>query len=300
MSDDATISWLAQLQAQFGAGLRLALDRKTGVLQAPVGDYDAKLIDQLADGPTLVAAQRFAVYHRQYWFRLFTTLQQAYPLLVDLLSAWKFNEVAAQYLAQHPPTQADLHSVVAQFALYLEQKWSEDANLEVGSDSISAAVLRCAAQIDDAFSRVIVAPDLPRFSLSPELANHLAQVKLHAAPGWRLICDPWQLLQRRHELVRGTPSVQLGEIGRTRQPVWWLVFASSTGYGVRELTSRHAVFLQLLDALPLGQALTQLEAATQADAQSNLPELVQEWLAQGVRDGLWLRDSAAIEPFAPT
>jgi hypothetical protein len=57
---------LLDLQARFGAMLRTPLDRSSGELRAETSAYDAALTEAVLPTETLSAAERLAVYHRQY------------------------------------------------------------------------------------------------------------------------------------------------------------------------------------------------------------------------------------------
>ncbi|RYE86013.1 MAG: DUF2063 domain-containing protein, partial [Myxococcales bacterium] len=111
--------WLGEFQARFGTVLRTPLDRATGTLRAAVTAYDADLCRETQDAWWGPASGCLAVYNRQYWFRLFTVLQQALPLTTALVGPWAFNELAADFLLAHPPASWDIDLVPDGFAAHL-------------------------------------------------------------------------------------------------------------------------------------------------------------------------------------
>ena len=80
--------WLVELQGRFGAVIRTPLDRSSGALRATVSANAPAALDDSLDGPRRPAAERLAVYNRQYWFRLFGVMQTAFPLTARLLGHW--------------------------------------------------------------------------------------------------------------------------------------------------------------------------------------------------------------------
>ena len=96
-------STLERFQRQFSAAIRTPLDRTSGTLAAAPVQYSAELRAAVSAG-AVTADERIATYNRQYWFRLFTVLQNAYPLTTALVGAWAFNIVVEQYLLAHPPS----------------------------------------------------------------------------------------------------------------------------------------------------------------------------------------------------
>ena len=118
MSADAP-PWLAAFQARFSAVLCAPLDRSTGTLRERAADYPADACgDALATGRQS-AAERLAVYNRQYWFRLFSVLQHEYRLTARLLGAWHFNELAGRFLEANPPRHPDLGCAADGFVTFL-------------------------------------------------------------------------------------------------------------------------------------------------------------------------------------
>src|SRR4051812_20796298 len=81
----ASPAWLLELQATFGDVLRTPLSSATGTFCADTAAYPAALLARVTSRAEISQAERLAVYHRQYWFRLFTLLQGAFPLTANLI-----------------------------------------------------------------------------------------------------------------------------------------------------------------------------------------------------------------------
>ena len=55
-------------------------------------------------GPHLTAQQRIGLYNQQYWFRLFTIMQEQYPTVTRLFGFGSYNrEIAEPFLLRFPP-----------------------------------------------------------------------------------------------------------------------------------------------------------------------------------------------------
>ncbi|HEY6877328.1 MAG TPA: DNA-binding domain-containing protein, partial [Polyangiales bacterium] len=198
MSAPDALAELAEFQRQFSALLRTPLDRESGSLRAPRESYDAQLVD-LIQGD---ARARLAVYHRQYWFRLFTTLQREYPLCARLLGMWHFNGLAAAYLQEHPPAARDLQHCAHAFVPFLERSTRGQASLH----GVPTEALRESARIDRAFSRVFLAPEVTPLASLPRA--DLARVQLVLAPTVELLTESWPLMELRKQMA-ATESLAL-------------------------------------------------------------------------------------------
>jgi Putative DNA-binding domain len=97
MSWPSSPGWLLELQASFGDMLRTPLDRSTGSLRANDAAYPAPLMRAARPARDQSGGERLAAYNRQYWFRLFTVLQRAFPLTSRLIGFWHFNEYATEF-----------------------------------------------------------------------------------------------------------------------------------------------------------------------------------------------------------
>jgi hypothetical protein len=266
---------LLELQARFGAMLRTPLDRSSGELRAQTSAYDAALTEAVLPTETLSAAERLAVYHRQYWFRLFTVLQGLYPLTARLVGFWRFNDFAARHLLEHPLSGFDLDTIGEGFDERLARDLrGEDATVE-------------AAHIDAAFHRVTRAPHREPFRPRAEDAARLGSSRLQLAGNVALLSERWSLVQLRLSLPEH-PTDKPVEVGpalpRTRH---WLLKRHQSQLGLIALDAPEAELLRLVQQYPLPQALGRLEAAAPDGERATLPVRAQGWLARSVQLGVW-------------
>lgn len=289
MSWPSSPAWLCELQARFGHLLRTPLDRSTGNLRADTAAYDAVLVEASLPNETSSGADRLAIYHRQYWFRLFTTLQGLYPLSARLVGYWRFNDFAAQHLLRRPPRGFDIEAIGDDFELSLAEQLQE-AGAAIATDSrypIEASALLDAARVDAAFHRVSRAPRSEPFRPEPADAARFADSCLLLSPSAALLQERWPVSELRVGLA-DRPSnepIQLAEPWPT--PRHWLLSRQDSKLGLLELSPREAELLRLVQQMPLEQALGRLEAAAAPAERALLPERTRAWLSRSVRLGIW-------------
>lgn len=280
--------WLAELQSSFGTLLRTPLDRASGSLRAATEGYAPALVQAARAGATLSSAERLAVYHRQYWFRLFTVLQGLYPLTARLLGYWQFNAFAAEHVVKRPPRGFDIDTIGDDFELSLAQQLTEHSTIVTDTRRhVEAAAVLDAASIDAAFHRVTRAPRREPLRPRPTDAPRFHDSCLRMSASVALIRERWPLSELRLSFVeqQSDDAVQLGE--PWPQPRHWLLARQASKLGLLALEPREAELFVLLQRLPLERALGELEAALPAEESAGLPERAQAWLARSVRLGIW-------------
>ncbi|HUB08741.1 MAG TPA: DNA-binding domain-containing protein [Myxococcales bacterium] len=274
-------AWLAELQARFGAAIRTPLDRSSGTLAATEAAYDPRLVELLQGGRGVGAAGRLAVYNRQYWFRLFEALQDAFPLTMRLLGAWTFNGHAARFVLAHPPRGWDLDRVPHGFEAFLEAELERDA-------APDRAALVESARLDAAWRAVFRAPGTRPFRPSAADASRLLEARLLPSPAVELVVEHWPLLELRRKVMaeRAERRVPLPPpLPRARS---WALVRTDEAIGQLPLEDREAELLALLRTAPVREALARLEQACTPGEREELPARARGWLARSVQLGFWI------------
>jgi len=278
MSAPPTPDWLADFQHRFGAVLREPLDRATGTLTARVVRYAPDAVREIRDAANASAAARLAVYNRQYWFRLFSVLQTAYPLTTHLLGAWRFNAYAQAFLNAHPPRTWTLDDVPEGF---------DDALPALLGDDPARALLTDAARLDAHWRVLFHAPDVTPFRPGAAEAARLPDSRLVLSPRVRLWCERHALLALRPQLRADRETPHAAPPAHAA-PAWFALLAEPHGIRAVPLEPREGALLTLLARHPVRDALAQLEAETPAAERAALPAQTQRWLAQSVARGFWV------------
>lgn len=291
MTQRAPLDWLAEFQARFGAMVRTPLERRTGTLRATPEAYDSSLKAAAVPGSALSAEQRLAIYNRQYWFRLFTVFHAAYPLTTRLLSHFTFNDYVSRFLLAHPPRGWDIDTAVHGFEEFLGEAASPDSvQAQARSAKVDRTALLQAARIDAAFHHVFRAPQVEPFRPSAEHAERLLTSRLQRSPAAAVLEEEWPLCELRRTLAGDSRESAVALPPRLEQPQFWLLVRSPAKPGqlaIEALEPLEARLLRLLERLPLGQALGQLEQACSAARALRLPSDALRWLARSVESGFW-------------
>lgn len=280
-------AWLAELQARFGDMIRTPLDRTTGTLRVTTSRYDAELLTEAADGPVASARERLAVYNRQYWFRLFSVMQTAFPLTTRLVGHWYFNELCARFLLACPPSSWDLDRVPDGFDVFLEETLDGDVEVRQ-SRFVEQQALLDAARLDAAWRGVFGAPKAHPYRPSQADAPRLLEARLVPSPAVAVVEEHWPLLELRRKLQGQPGEAPVLLPPRLEEPKWWALVRRPEGIGQLPLEAREAELFRLLGRHRVQDALARLEAACSDEERDGLPAHAQRWLARSVELDFWV------------
>jgi Putative DNA-binding domain len=287
-------TWLGSLQVELGEVLRQPLDRSQGQLSASPNHYPPALVMATKPSQALAAAERLAVYNRQYWLRLFTVLHHAYPLVARLLGYWELNRLASDYLGAHPPQSWDLDEIVPGWQPFIAAQ-AQGSVLVVSHPprSLPALAVREAVAIDAAHHRIFRAPRVRAFQPTAHDGAALLRTQLCFVPAAALLTESWPLCELRREALSlaGEDLVTLG--GRLPKPRTWLLMRQELSMGLFALEHREAELLALLQRHPVAEALGVLEAQCSPAEREALPTQTRAWLARSVRLGVWAQPDRA-------
>lgn len=169
-------------------------------LRQPIGEEsrlpDSSLSDQaehfIAPSPTLKSRSRIELYAQQYWWRLFNTLHDQYPVTTRLFGYSGFNElIATPYMLKHPSTHWNINYLGRTLPHWIEAEYrAPDAPLVLAS-----------AKIDWAYIESFLAAEAPLPGAPEET--------LYLSPTTFLFELKWDLFTFRKELL-------------TQDPNWWV------------------------------------------------------------------------------
>lgn len=118
-----------------------------GAVEVSESDYRPELMEAIEHRQGLGPAARLGAYRQQYWFRLFTTMQNDFPLAGHLIGWEAFNPLVDRYLRKHPPGR-NLTTLGAKFPSWLREFHVDPLLVE-------------ACRVDAAWSRTFHAPQRP-------------------------------------------------------------------------------------------------------------------------------------------
>lgn len=277
--------WLADYQLEFTKAIRAPLDRSKGTLRSVAADKQGSLVHQIANGPLLGAAERLAVYNRQYWCRLFSVLQSEYPLLSRLVGYWFFNELAAQFLLKQPPSTADIQQAADGFVAFLQEALPN--SLVQPERVLDRHLVVQSATVDEAFREAFRAPLERIYEPSAADAAKLTTAQLRMRTGFTIIKQSYPLVQIRKALSGDTSESAPPLPEKLKVTEQWLIGRAPNGALQLQLEEQQAKLYHLCTQHPVGEALARLEAGAKKGDRSGLPSKVRVWLAQSVKLGLW-------------
>lgn len=108
-------AWWQALQDDFASFLRTPLRDDGGRLRSG-SEAAAALLPRVRDDEGVGAARRLALYHEQYWMRLFSVLQQALPRTCRVVGAFTFNRLASAFVVARGPRGFDLDELAREFS----------------------------------------------------------------------------------------------------------------------------------------------------------------------------------------
>jgi hypothetical protein len=182
---------LYEIQKWAGAMIARPLG-KLGSYGIPI--YDEKTREEasrwISPGPFLTPEQRIGIYNQQYWFRLLTILQEAYPTLLRLFGFEDFNKILAEpFLISHPPGKR-LGSLGEKLPKWIEGAYEGD----------DKRLVLAAARVDALYEENFVAPSFPPLSAAD--FGSIETQKLYLQPTISLIELDADFFSFRRELLK--------------------------------------------------------------------------------------------------
>jgi hypothetical protein len=91
--------------------------RDTGPGGSPMSEYAARFIKP---NDRLTSFERLEIYNRQYWFRLFSSMNEDFPGLRSVLGERRFDALCRAYLTDCPSRSFTLRNLGSQLEFWLE------------------------------------------------------------------------------------------------------------------------------------------------------------------------------------
>lgn len=163
----------------------------------PIANEAIKFIQK---GPVLAPAQRIEIYNQQYWWRLFKTLQENFPLVTRLFSPSSFDcDVVTPYLRDYPPNHWSLSHLGDHLVDWLKKNYN-------GKDQ---KLISDATELDWTFNQCFIeiqhSPlDLQKLSQLNE--EKLLTMTLTLQPSIHLFTWDYDLFTFRQEMLKEEPD----------------------------------------------------------------------------------------------
>ena len=271
---------LKVLQCQFGDSISTPFiieDSGDYSLQSDLYSKDLlEIILPNADAG-LSSEDRLGIYNEQYWFRLFSVMQEEYPLLCNLIGASELNKLTTAYLKKHPSISYSLRELSFKLPEFIRE--DHDWNLEA------------LHQIVDLEYYYILAFDsehCPELSVTENVKNNvelIAERPIKFQDHWFLFEEDWNLVESRKK-VQFDNDIEIDLEDKTS---YWVIYRSKRGVEEEQLGPIQFYLLSMLyDGLSINEACTVLEAELDDESLSFLAKNIQSWFAYWQHSG-WFK-----------
>lgn len=271
--------WMSEFQKQFSELIRRPLDSSTGILRTSEPGELRHTI------PLVLGKDDLEVYNRQYWFRLFTIMQNEFPLTARLMGHWSFNLLAQDYLCQIPPTHFDIQKIAEEFESFLST--SAKIKMKGFKTLVSYEILLQAAKIDTAFQEVFLAPSFHPLCLTKISHESFEKLQLRPSPIWRIIREDWQLIELR-SVISDLKDDKACPLPKSRdKTLAWLIIRQNQGIAQVPLHPLQTQLYQSLTQHNISESLAIIEKKCLEEDLPHLPSLTQKWMQESVNLQLW-------------
>ncbi len=294
-------AWLDELQRGFSAVLRSPLSSDSGTFAEDSTGYPTAFLDSLEESSSTSAARldRLALYHRQYWMRLFTVLQGHYPRFSWSVGYFHFNRLVALFLDEHAPSSFDIDEAGSGLGSFLKSELAERAQPQVGQaltplqhvlreSQRDRRLLVEALKLDTAERRVFCAVLAPTWTPSAGEIPRLPERRLQYAPGFAVVREHWDLAPHSALFRAEGATQQAKEPLELPQPRCWVFFRTPSGVSLLQVRGEQAAFLSHCRRMSFGAALQRLQATATSKQLEVITAELSGWVRQAVDLGWWV------------
>lgn len=264
---------LLEVQKWFGSAISRPLEK---------GDLIADSIKEeaaafIVPSPSLEPYERIQIYGQQYWWRLLTILQEAFPCVLRLFGYHDFNDlIAVPYLVRYPADDWSLNTLGSKLVPWIEEFYhAEDKSLVLD-----------AARLDYAYQVLFFVRDEPRLDAASE---DFGVKPLYIQPSVCLIdfaydmADFWKnLLNQEPEYWIDHPFPEL-----KKDPTFIIIYRAPNGrFKTKHITETESKLLaNFRNGMTIDDLCEWVEKQSDAfrkDTESNLQSWFSEWTVMGI------------------
>lgn len=270
---------LLEVQKWFGAVISTPLEK--GDLISPISPSGHSIIEEanafILPSEGLEPFERIQIYNQQYWWRLLTILQDAFPCVVRLFGYHDFNDlIAVPYLARYPADDWSLNTLGSKLVPWIEEFYNQE----------DKPLVLDAARLDFSYQLIFFQPDYPRLDATSEAFS----VKpLYMQPSSYLINFSYDMVEFRKNLLKNEPEhwIENPFPELNKEPTFNLIYRSPTGRfktkTISEIESRLLTNFQngmTIDGLC--EWVEKQPAPFRKETEEHLQNWFQEWTVLGI------------------
>ena len=274
---------LRQLQDQFGQSISspFIID-ESGDYSLQTDLYSKELLELIP--PNIKAGlspeDRLSIYNEQYWFRLFSVMQEEYPLLCNLIGASELNKLTTAYLDAYPSTSYSLRELSFKLPEFIRH--DHDWNLEA---------LHQLVDLEFYYIQAFDSEHSPELNLNNQTKGDnslIADTAIKFQDHCFLFEEDWNLIESRRKLQLSEDKEI--EIDLIEERSYWVIYRSMRGVEEEQLGPIQFYLLSMLkDGLSINEACVILENELDENSLAFLAKNIQGWFAYWQGSG-WFKN----------
>lgn len=237
--------------------------------------YKKEMVKEMVPIKGINGRKRILNYNQQYWYRLFSVMQEEYPLLAYLLGYQEFNHLMSDYLTACPSHHYSLNFLSDDLPEFVRdsKKWGDDLYIEV---------IRLERIFIKAFDALQAQDDLSNIPLTQEDLAILRDQGIGFQPSWYLFEENWNLVQLRKMVKLAEDPEELEEKPKALK-CYWCIFRKQNRLYQEDLNRTQYLLLQeLRKGLSLIEAFENLENQLNETETALIEKEVTNWFTRWV------------------
>lgn len=244
-------------------------------------EYPDELVDQIIPLKNITSRERLLTYNQQYWFRLFSTMQNEYPLLCNLLNYESFNQLVSDYIDENHSESFSLTNLSNRLIKFLKnsKEWSQFPIL------LEAAILEMIHI--ESFDALQLNNELQHIPITTKDIHLIESKGLAFQPSCFLFHEHWNLVASRVlaiEQIREDEEIE--ELLPDSEESFWCIYRQDNIVHEDQLSFIQFKLLSLLkNKNSLNGALVEIEKSASEKELINLEKKISFWFADWVSKG---------------
>lgn len=240
--------------------------------------YKSEIVNEMVPIKGISGRKRILNYNQQYWYRLFSTMQEEFPLVVNLLGYQEFNRLASEYLTKFPSKSYSLNFLSDDLKLFITKNKDWHKPLLVEAVTLERIHIK-------AFDALQAQDDLSNIPLT---ANDLVIIRDQGVgfqPSWYLFEENWNLVELRKKITREADPEKIKERPQKQKGFWSIFRKQNRIYQENLNSTQFALLKELSNGASLIEAFTVLEETLSSEEVDILEKEVSSWFSHWVSLG---------------
>ena len=237
--------------------------------------YKKDMVKEMVPIKGINGRKRILNYNQQYWYRLFSVMQEEYPLLAYLLGYQEFNHLVSDYLTACPSHHYSLNFLSEDLPVFVQdsKKWGDELYIEA---------IRLERIFIKAFDALQAKDDLSSIPLTQEDLAILRDQGIGFQPSWYLFEENWNLVQLRKMIKMVEDPEELEEKPKIIKSYWCIFRKQNRLYQEDLNRTQYLLLQQLSKGLSLIEAFEQLENQLNETEIALIEKEVSNWFTRWV------------------